>query len=309
MLLACGPTQPAGRFSAVGALDGAGGFWMAGGGVEGAQGLEPLADAWRLDLERLRWTQQPDLPEPVVRATLAPLDEGFWVFGGSDAGWEEHDRTLRIEGELSRLSTATGPGGRHKAMSLAIDGAFWIFGGKSDDGGTEIHGDVWRLDPQTETWAELPTAGGPDGMYRHAMAWDADRRLAWLHGGYDGSDSRVDWLWSLDVDTATWTQHGPTNPPPARASHTLVLHEGQLHAWGGHATDNALWSFDPDDAAWTEHPATTAPLPRDAQVADVDGQGTLWLIGGDPVSDEVPNFLADLWSLDLATATWTEHAP
>jgi len=303
LLAACGGGEPAGRFSAVGALDAADRFTVYGGGLTQGDSFVPTAEVWRLDLATLAWTALPDLPTPLGRATLA----GDWIAGGSTTGWTETDTLWQVNGDSVIATGLTGPGGRHKSMSLLIDGQMWLFGGKSDDQETLIHGDIWRTDGQS--WTEVSTHDGPAGMYRHAMAWDADRRLAWLHAGYDGTDTRTDWLWSLDVDTGSWTQHDPVAAPPARASHTLVTHEGKLHAWGGHATDTSLWSFDPEASTWTEYPAALAPLPRDAQVADLAEDGSLWLIGGDPVDEGTPDFVIDVWSLDLASATWTEHIP
>ena len=49
------------------------------------------------------------------------------------------------------------------------------------------------------------------------------------------------------------------------------------------------------------------PAKRDAFIADVSSDGgTLWLLGGDPVSEEVPDFVMDVWTLDLASMAWTE---
>jgi hypothetical protein len=50
------------------------------------------------------------------------------------------------------------------------------------------------------------------------------------------------------------------------------------------------------------------PLARDAFVygLGLDGR-SLRILGGDPVSEEVPNFVSDLWTLDLDAQAWTEN--
>ena len=55
-------------------------------------------------------------------------------------------------------------------------------------------------------------------------------------------------------------------------------------------------------------PRAPAPLARDAFIYDLSPDGRkLYMLGGDPVSEEVPNFVADLWVLDLDAQSWTER--
>jgi hypothetical protein len=131
-----------------------------------------------------------------------------------------------------------------------------------------------------------------------------------VHGGVDQDEERQDWLWTLDLDNRLWNRRSwEGEGPPVRASHTFVVTDRGLLVWGGNASDTASWLFDVENSTWTERDMEPAPLARDAQVADLHQNGdTLYLIGGDPVSEEVPDFVADVWSMDVASGEWREIA-
>ena len=156
----------------------------------------------------------------------------------------------------------------------------------------------------------MSTTGGPGPIYRQAMAWDSSRRVIWVHGGYDASDSRRDWFWQLSVDTLEWTELDITSAPPLRASHTMVVTPAGILVWGGNASDTAIWLYDPEADSWSSSDPAPAPLARDAQVADISADGLhIWLVGGDPVSEDVPDFVSDVWHLDVASLSWEERIP
>jgi hypothetical protein len=231
---------------------------------------------------------------------------------GTTSGKLEVDVLLRMDlesGEWTEIESEGGPSPRYKHMALAVDGEMLLIGGKYDDEEPErIFGDVWRLDLSTLTWTEQPTTGGPEGIYRHAMAFDAGRGMIWVHGGFDSEETRSDWLWSIDLETWEWTRHEWEDGPPVRASHVLVQVEEGLLIWGGNFADESAWIYGPETGTWTEWAMDPAPLARDAFITDLSPDGReLYLLGGDPVSDEVPNFLADLWVLDLDEQSWTER--
>ena len=321
LLLACShaPTTPEGRYSPQGAVD-EGALWMAGGASSTASD-GPLGDAWRYDLDQGTWDRRADPPAPFLRS--AGVRDGAEVsfFGGSTTGFVDLDTLWRWDTEQDRWSEiqAAGPAARFKHASALAEGELLVLGGRNDDGAQEIlYGDLWAFDPTTVSWREIPTSGGPWAIQRHVIAWDPDRQVLWVHGGYqppagdpEGGLARSDRLWSIDLEDGAWTEWSWTGDgPPARASHLLAVVGGALVVWGGNGTDTSAWSFDPEAAVWTEHPASPAPIARDGFLADLAPDGaTIWLAGGDPVSTEVPNFVMDVWRLDTASWSWTELVP
>lgn len=325
LVLGCkdkGDTGPAGRFAAMGQLiDNDGAMAIVGGAVSTtAQG--PLRETWRLSLRDWTWSKGPTPPFATCRGITARMGDELHIFGGSTTGWDEHAAHWRWQTADGEISTEVddGPGPRFKhASAVDDDGArFFVLGGRNNDTGEDVYfADLWSW-TEAQGWTLLPTTGGPHGLHRHVMVWDPDRRLLWVHAGFQppredpgGEPVRSDRLWTLDPATGDWTEQAWTGDgPPIRASHSVSLVDDRLVVWGGSAGDDSTWTYALADSTWTEHPHDLAPLSRDAMVTDVTGDGrTLVFVGGDPVSEDVPNFVMDAWTLDLDTLEWTEHIP
>jgi hypothetical protein len=311
-LLACSGESlesPEGRYSGMGLLDAEGRYlYWAGGGTESGF----VESSWRHDLEESAWESLPDLPLPLLRSAPVRHEDQLYMAAGTTSGKVEVDVLLRMDlasGEWTELEAEGGPSPRYKHMAVAVDGEMVLIGGKYDDEEPErIYGDLWRLDLATLTWTEQPTTGGPEGIYRHAMAFDPTRGLIWIQGGFDADETRSDWLWSIDPETWEWTRHEWEDGPPVRASHALVVVDEGLLIWGGNFADESAWIYAPETGTWTEWALDPAPLARDAFITDLSPDGReFYLLGGDPVSEEVPDFVADLWVLDLDEQRWTER--
>ena len=313
-----GTDEPAGRFAAVGAMtpDDAAMIWVGGATSTAADG--PLTEAWRYDLADDTWTALEAPPDATVRGVAAYYEGSLVTFGGSTSGWTEQDWLWRWEdnaGFWEPLS-ATGPEPRFKHAAALAGDTLYLTGGRNNDGADEVfYGDLWALDLDGMTWTELPGSGGPAGLHRHEMVWDEARGLLWVHAGFQppaddpsGEPVRSDRTWTIDPETGVWTEVSWTGDgPPIRASHSAVMTDQGLLVWGGNASDQSVWVFDPEASTWTEHASSPAPLARDSQVTGVSSDGqTMVIVGGDPVSEEVPDFVADVWSLDVGTMTWTE---
>ena len=307
------PETPQGRFSGMGVLGpNSQSFYMTGGGVTVTS---YLADAWRYDLEEERWEGMTGPPEALLRSAAVRTGDQVHLFGGTLDGGTETDTVYQWNLSTgvwsTRLRSGTWPEARYKHAAALVDGDMVVVGGKTNDGEEDvIFGDVWIWDIEESTWTELLVAGGPGGLYRHGLAWDEARGLLWVHGGVDQDEERQDWLWTLDLDNRIWNRRSwEGEGPPVRASHTFVATDRGLLVWGGNASDTASWLFDVENSTWTERDMEPAPLARDAQVADLHQNGdTLYLIGGDPVSEDVPDFVADVWSMDVASGEWREIA-
>jgi hypothetical protein len=134
------------------------------------------------------------LPRSGGTALPLPTADGFVLVGGytEEAGpaaapplraptaeaW-----TVRLGGEVTRLSTATGrpaPPPRLAAAGATVGGTAWLIGGwdpgDKGDGG-EILGDVWSLDLASSAWTPHPAAALAAPASRHAAAPLPDGRV------------------------------------------------------------------------------------------------------------------------------------
>ncbi|MCB9765727.1 MAG: hypothetical protein H6739_38490 [Alphaproteobacteria bacterium] len=317
ILLACTakdvePEHPRARYSHLGALDEAGEqLYIAGGSDEDGK----IIDAWRFDLAAQTWEQLPDPPEPIFRATIARYDGDFYLFGGTVEGNLDSDRLYRwasADGSWTLLEPSGGPPPpRFKAASVVVGDQLWVHGGRYNDGDEDIiRDDLWAYDFAANTWTELAPVDSP-AINRHGVVWDEARGAVWVHAGIS-PERRGDWLYQVDTTTLTWTEvdQGDTLPPE-RASHSVHLVDGRILAWGGYDEENRVWAFDPgtgtDAGTWGGWDYTGGPIIRDAHVSDItpDG-GTFIIMGGDTFRIEEPEFMADVWSFDFASSTWTE---
>lgn len=302
---ACAQPWPSERYSHVAALaPGGAALHIAGGAGLGGKRV----DAWRLDLERGRWEQAPSPPEPIFRAVIGGPTGAPWVFGGTVLEDAESDRLYRWaldSGAWTLEDAGGGPAGRYKAAGAWDGERLWVHGGRADDdGAVTTWEDLWAW--EDGAWSAAGEVG-PGPITRQGLAWDAARGVLWCHGGLDGEGTRLDTLWRYTPGLG-WEAIPSAGPAPAqRASHTVAVWEGRVLVWGGHPTDTAAWWFDPDTATWEEVPASEAPAPRDAHAWALDEDaGLLHLMGGDPFDeDPLPEFTADVWTLDLASGAWT----
>jgi hypothetical protein len=315
-LLACTNSGPEGgeapgyRYSHVGALDAADERLLITGGSseEGRR-----VDAWAYDLASGDWTELGEPPETMFRSTLVARGDEAWVFAGSGEGSVESDRLWHWDMSADRWTARSeGPPGRYKAAAVRIEDTMLVHGGRFDDEGeTLTRQDLWWYDLDGDSWTELSIEGGPGPMTRQALIWDEDAGLVWLSGGIDDTDTRHSWLWTLDLDTETWTLVADDDQgAPVQASHSFWRQDSDaLCTWAGAGSDHDIWCYSIRAATWSPH-AGDGPVGRDAQVFDVAGDGIAWMMGGDPHDDEgYPNFTNDVWSLELSSLSWTARFP
>ncbi len=319
LLPACAPEkgtgQPAGRFAPAGAaveIDGEGALLVVGGATSTAAD-GPLREAWSFAPADGRWRRRADPPAPTARGVAVQIDGLVYVFGGSTTGWTEHAWLWAYDPAAdawTELDLGAGPSPRAKPAAAAVDGRLIVVGGRDDDSGEELaDAEVWAFDPAAGAWERLALPGGPAALHRHAAAAGPDGAL-WVHGGFqpdpadpDAPLDRADRLWRVDLDGGGWTEQ-PAGAGP-RASHALVPAGDGLLAWGGRSGDTAAWAFDPEAGGWSPAPARPAPASRDGFASDLaPGGGALWLAAGDPSSERLPDFVMDVWALDLADLTW-----
>jgi hypothetical protein len=162
-------------------------------------------------------------------AAYDPAHDRAVVFGGRDESNVDRGETrLFKNGAWATVSTATVPDPRFRsALAYSPDGMI-LFGGR--DSFASDH--QWRLtcDEGGGTscnWGFVWPDGGnparPTARYGHAMAWDPDRHVVVLFGGYAKLPTLTEdtvgdtWEW----DGATWTAVGVVGPSP-RFGHAMA---------------------------------------------------------------------------------------
>ena len=299
---------PAYRYSHIGALDAADERLLITGGSseEGRR-----VDAWAFQLSSEEWTQLGEPPESMFRSTLVSRGDQAWVFAGTGGDGQVSDRLWQWDMSTDVWAARSqGPEPRYKAAAVRVGDEMLVHGGRDKVDDEDLtRADLWVYDLDEDSWRELETEGGPGPLTRQALLWDERAGKVWLSGGIDEADDRHSWLWSLDWETGAWTMVADDEQGlPDHASHSFWMQGERLCVWGGSGSDHDIWCF--DDEGWTVE-GSEGPTTRDAQVFDVTEDGALaWMMGGDGHDDEIqPNFLNDVWSLELASLTWRERSP
>jgi N-acetylneuraminic acid mutarotase len=130
-----------------------------------------------------------------------------------------------------------------------------------------------------------------------------------VFGGVDGYGEVLNDLWSYSAFTGAWTSIMTFGGPDARRAHSAVWDpaEHRMYVFGGMGADGVsdeLWAYDARSRVWqlltSEGPT---PPARQEHAAVWDPVRRQMLVFGG-VSPDGP--LADLWSYDPSSATWTQ---
>ena len=226
-----------------------------GNGMLDAQRLTRLASATCLEPAELvparangTWREGPRMPVPESENTVAWVDGNIY----SSGGYQGHRSLLRLDPETGVwTSLPPMPDGRDHGLSVAHDGAFWIFGGHS--GGQGDAAQSWRFDPATNTYATLPA---PVSV---AASAGATLNGYFYLGNDDGSLTQY--------DPRTHAQRViPRFGPNIRDHSQVVAYLGEIWMIGGReilnfqwATFNTVTIFDPVSETWRTGPSMRRP--------------------------------------------------
>ncbi|MCB9666335.1 MAG: hypothetical protein H6732_19650, partial [Alphaproteobacteria bacterium] len=248
--------------------------------------------------------------------------EGLWA----DAGgvWTE----LRALSEQPPARTAA-PIAYDAARGRGVlFGGYGVPIGRCGVLGSGYCNDTWEWTPAG--WLQRTPASSPPARSGLASAWDAQREVTVVFGGYADEmadcppfDARVcadTWTW----DGTSWTEHVVDPSPPARRA-AAFAHDpvrGQTVLFGGTSASNArcdganedcgdTWTW--DGAAWTKQTPSGAPGRRDRSAMAFDAaHGVMVLFGGEVASRGGCGIVdsrscGDTWVWD--GSGWTEQHP
>lgn len=269
---------PGGRSSATGWIDSSGRFWLFGGGGDDPNGhaMFDFNDLWMFDPSTKEWA---------------------WM-GGSNHGGQ-----AGVYGTLGAPTAGNVPGSRSAASGWTDNsGNLWMFGGHGTDAnGTEGYlNDMWKFNPFTSEWAWMAgsstsdqlgiygtqgvsAAGNTPGARERASNWNDVGGNLWLFGGAGiGANSAQGYLndlWEFNPssDQWAWIDGSGTVPP------TSNNNGGQPGVYGTLGVPAA----------------GNIPGGRSGASNWTDGNGSLWMYGGDGIdAASKSGYLDDLWAFN-----------
>ncbi|HYM39525.1 MAG TPA: kelch repeat-containing protein [Thermoplasmata archaeon] len=276
------------------------------------------ADTWSYDLETNTWSNLTSASGPSYRlghavAYDSESDRIVMFAGMTSIGRTNETWSYNLEANTwTKLDPATKPHARDYA-AMAYDSAsdrVILFGGYSADG---YLADTWSYDLNTDTWTNLTPAIGPPARDYSAMAYDVRSDRLILFGGDTETGYAAD-TWSYDFNTNTWTNRIPATGPCARHGHAMAYDakSDQIVLFGGHRLTGYnpagyladTWSYEFATNTWRNRTPAVGPEARVRPAMAYDSQSDRIVLFGGRNATNV--FLADTWSYDLNTNTWTD---
>jgi N-acetylneuraminic acid mutarotase len=260
------------------------------------------------------WTNATASPGPRYEAATTVLGGKVYAFGGyHDAQWHV-DRTYLIYNPALDAWTFGGtlPTGMPEThLGITNDGRYIYFAGgfggniQNTQPSQWISDEVWRLDPQSNTWTlitHLPQSRGAGGL---ALI---GRRLHYISGNPADRMTNMPEHFVYDLDTGKWSTAAPI--PDPKDHFATVLMNGLIYVVGGehghdvpgkHQQVATVHVYDPATDSWRQLaglPVATSHIEGSTQALD----GNIVVAGGqigvfDP-TDQVFSYdpIANSWS-------------
>jgi N-acetylneuraminic acid mutarotase len=212
-----------------------------------------------------------------------------------------------VYGELNLPAKSNTPGDRDSAVTwMDVYGDLWLLGGEGHDaaGARVVYGDLWQYSLISGAWIweggttsnagqkgvygtlKTPGKSNMPGSRYGAATWIDSQFNVWVFGGwgYDstGAAGYLNDLWALGATSGEWAWMG--------GSDTIGKGGGQPGVYG------------------TVGKVSAANMPgaRIYAAAWTDGDGDVWLFGGDAFDSEgKQGNLNDFWAFSQTTGEWT----
>ncbi|MHA2313581.1 MAG: Kelch repeat-containing protein, partial [Candidatus Thorarchaeota archaeon] len=205
-----------------------------------------LHDCWAYDLNNNLWNNvdwdwkvmTPTLsPDPTAYPAMTYDSESDLVvyFGGfteesyQATGYYGDNETWTYDyntNTWTNMSPSSGPSMRGHADMVYDEESdiIILFGGFRYNGGaTEMTGDTWAYDVNTNTWTDMTPAVSPIGRIAPLMTYDSKADRVVLFSGYNGGN--LNEIWTYDYNSNTWTEMSPGPGPQPRNAGAFAYDE------------------------------------------------------------------------------------
>ncbi len=163
-----------------------------------------------------------------------------------------------------------------------------LFGGAANLTFTAVNKELWEWDGQH--WQQIAFTGGPVQRCDHVQAYDPDRNVLAIFGGFNGNFLADTWEW----DGVTWT--GQPGGPGARADAFMVYDAARsaMVMFGGLAPGNINLgdTWHRIGTAWSQQFPLQSPSPRWIQRMAYDSDRAVTVLFGGAATGGV---LGDTW--------------
>jgi len=257
------------------------------------------------------WRFEPEAPRAAVEGSATAIGPVIYATNGSYPG--DLHRVIAYDTRTRKWSEPTQtPIGLNHSQAVAYKGDLYLAGGYLD--GDQPTNQLWRYDPESDEWTQLPSMVEPRGAAATAVvggklyvAGGAPRTF-----GVTAEGSAYDSLEIYDFKTESWS----TGPDMPVARHHLVGAglDGKFYAAGGRSglldTNNDVPPtgefdrYDPETDRWERLP----PMPFPAGYMGITtAAGKIVIVGGEDQThweDGGGWTTPTAWTFDPKTNRW-----
>ena len=160
----------------------------------------------------------------------------------SDVGWHSISPD-HLPGQIAFAEVAYDI---NRQKAVLFGGQIWV----QEINGWTYSNDTWEWDGQD--WFQSSPTHSPSAREKHAMAYDPERGVVVLFGGFDKTGYLADvWEWNGE----DWEQKTPSFPPSARSWHSMFYdtQRGKVVLYGGQGQDDTFFqdAWEWDGLEWT----------------------------------------------------------
>lgn len=262
-----------------------------------------LDDLWRFS--EVGWDQIENNEGPSARSGHAMVfdraNSTLILFGGkSNDGILLND--VWAWDDSWKLITEDGPSARQSHRLVDTDQGILLFGGSNSEGSLN---DTWIFNGNS--WAEIKTNNLPSARRQHTLAFDSDRKVTILFGGFDRSDNdKIIFGDTWEFDGKEWIQTA-NNPELARDHHAMAYSQTSKVTilFGGYNDgylgDTRFWNGQEWEQIDAQGPSARAGKPGLIEDAS---SGMLLLFGGGDASN---SYLMDFWNFNTESFLWSQE--
>lgn len=213
---------------------------------------------------------------------------------------------------LSTANTHIRPPGRRSQAGAGSQGSIYILGGRNPVTGAILN-DIWRFDPNTNTWYLVPQDTIPSGWAGHTAVGYNNKIM--IFGGTMSTVTQPAKVWRFDTSTGYWSTSALNCPAGTLRGHSagmlgayMYIVGGENPAAGGNQAQTAavilLQRTDGNQFLPVTVNSIEQPSARKYQAAAFDSNSnTIYVFGGQEIATGA--IMSDTWKFEANTGIWT----
>lgn len=175
--------------------------------------------------------------------------------------------------------------------------------------------ETWVYDYHTDKWTNMEPVTHPRGRNYVGMVYDpkADRVVLWGDWNKNYTAGTDDGIWTYDYNKNTWESYKHRRDGPVVRDYMMIAYDDimdKIIMYGGYEYGNdETWAYDLTTDSWQQMTPSTNPgvISRYGMVYAENVKAFILFGGQDGALNY--QYLADTWSYDMGSNTWTNIFP